>query len=136
MNQGGLIIRLIDVVLIILLGFLNISDFVLKTQIKLDSGKSTPTAQVKTRLYNVFIIEGGFYRIEDVQNDKKLEFAPPKEIALQEIELYLTNEFNQNSAQNVKTLVVLRSSENTKIQLTIDVLDICEKHKIPRSISY
>jgi len=136
MNQGGLIIRLIDVVLIILLGFLNISDFVLKTQIKLDSGKSTTTARVKTRLYNVFIVEGGFYRIEDVQNDKKLEFAPPKEIALQEIELYLTNEFNQNTSQNVKTLVVLRSSENTKIQLTIDVLDICEKHKIPRSISY
>lgn len=136
MNQGGLIIRLIDVVLIILLGFLNISDFVLKTQIKLDSGKSIATGRVITRIYNVLVLDEGNYQVEDVQNKKILMFAPPRENALQELEFYLSNELNQNLAQKTKMLVVLRSAENTKIQYTIDVLDICEKHKIPRSISY
>ena len=38
MSKGGLIIRLIDVVLILLLGFIGISDFTVKTQIKLPQG--------------------------------------------------------------------------------------------------
>ena len=47
MLKGGMIIRLIDVVLITLLGFLGITDFEVKSQIKLPSAADNDQQEIK-----------------------------------------------------------------------------------------
>ena len=52
-NKGGLIIRLIDVVLILLLGFIGISDFTVKTQIKLPTGGNESLVVMKQQVLTI-----------------------------------------------------------------------------------
>jgi biopolymer transport protein ExbD len=133
---GGLIIRLIDVVLNILFGFIIISDFGLKTQIKLDSGKAAESKKTVTYIYNVQVLNDGGFTLENSTNQQTFVFSIPRANAIAELERFLFSEFTRNRAEQNKMIVVLRSDPSTKIQYIVDVLDICEKHKIPRSISY
>lgn len=158
MQSGGSIIRLIDVVMIILLGFLNISDFGIKAQIKLDSASSQEQPN-ETLLYYVLVSPVGGFIITNSQNDETILFAqlatdsvaarsaevapaenlPEAETGrtnLANLEIFLNNRFEANSQQEINTLVVIKSHPETRIQYAIDVLDICEKNHIPRTLSY
>lgn len=138
MKSGGLIIRLIDVVLIILLGFLNISDFMLKAQIKLDTGNSETQEETQSHLYFLNVMPEGEYTVEDTEIERTLLFSIVKQEneEMNDLERFLVGEFYKNNANNIDMVLVIKSDPETKIQHTIDVLDICEKYKIPRTVSY
>lgn len=157
MQGGGMIIRLIDVVMIILLGFLNISDFGIKAQIKLDSASSQEQPN-ETMMYYILVSPAGGFIVTNSENDDTILFAQPAvdSVAalsaatstsentpdgtagtnLVKLESFLKYRFITNSQSNKNTLVVIKSHPETKIQYAIDVLDICEKNQIPRTISY
>jgi biopolymer transport protein ExbD len=158
MEGNGLIIRLIDVVMIILLGFLNISDFGNKAQIKLDSASSEEQPN-QTMMYFVVVTPSGAFIVTNSDNDEKIMFAQTgadstahlpiaatdavntqnPEISnpnLAKLEIFLNKRFEENSQNQINTLVVIKSHPETKIQYAIDVLDLCEKNEIPRTISY
>ena len=158
MGGGGLIIRLIDVVMIILLGFLAISDFGIKAQIKLDSS-SSEAQQNQTTMYFVMVSPSGGFIVTNSINKENImfagteqelneqnEFAPAERLRassaesrnpnLTKLEVFLLKRFSENTQNQINTLVVIKSHPETKIQYAIDVLDICEKNEIPRTISY
>lgn len=132
---GGAIIRLIDVVLNLLFGFIVITDFSLKTQIKLDSGNAGES-QVETRVYSVQVLQDGTFQVQTNFSQSILFFSTPQTMALADLESYLVQEFQTNTRSQIKMIVVIRSDSETKIQYSVDVLDLCEKHKITKSFSY
>jgi len=130
MLKGGTIIRLIDVVLIILLGFLGITDFEVKSQIKLPSFIESTQREINQQF--IFLI---------IKNEKQFELLDGQNIikeiegisALEDIIVQLNNVFLQNYKQMI---LVIEPNIETMIQTTVDVMDICEKYQIPKSLSY
>ena len=71
MLRGGTLIRLIDVVLIILLVFLGITDFEVKSQIKLPSAVESGQREIKQQFIFVDIKSDNRFEISDGQNPVK-----------------------------------------------------------------
>jgi len=130
MVNGGLIIRLVDVVLIILLGFLTISDFSLKTQIKLETGGNETENDSEMAIITVRIMpDKTFYVEEQDQNDRVI----PRSNSL---EAYLVNKADEYKRKKSHLMIVIEPDLDTEIQFTVDVLDICERLQIAKTISY
>ena len=130
MLRGGTIIRLIDVVLIILLGFLAITDIEIKSQIKLPSTFNSGQQEIKQHF--IFLIVKGDSLFEIVAGDMRIEHIQGIGI-LEQFLIRLNNQHHQDLTQMV---VVIEPDLETKIQTTVDVMDICEKHQIIKSLSY
>ena len=128
MVSGGLIIRLIDVVLIILLGFLTISDFSLKTQIKLPTGSGSSDAQ--TEIITIQILLDKSFRIFDDQDDIKVIRN------LNTLETHLAAKQKKYHNKKVNLLIVVEPHIDTEIQRTVEVLDVCERLHVDKTISY
>jgi biopolymer transport protein ExbD len=130
MLRGGTIIRLIDVVLIILLGFLGITDFEVKSQIKLPSAVESGQREIKQQFIFLDIKSDNRFEISDGQN-------PVKEVesieALEKLIIQLNNYYIQNFKQMI---LVIEPNLETVIQTTVDVMDICEKNQILKNLSY
>ena len=127
MSKGGLIIRLIDVVLILLLGFIGISDFTIKTQIKLPQGaEQTSTPIRKMQVVRIQIDKKNNYEI----NSSDSHFNTLNDIY--EVEKEIERRLNVNP----DLIVIIEPHLDTIIQRTVDLIDICEKYQIPKSINY
>ncbi len=130
MIRGGTIIRLIDVVLIILLGFLGITDFEIKSQIKLPSSVDSGQKEIKQQLIYLNIKNNNQFEVINGQNIIK-EVVGLK--VLEELIVQLNNVYLQNYKQMI---LVIEPNLETRIQTTVDVMDICEKYQIPKNLSY
>lgn len=130
MIRGGTIIRLIDVVLIILLGFLGITDFEIKSQIKLPSSIDSDQKEFKQQLIYLNIKNNDQFEVINGQNRIK-EVVGLK--VLEELIVQLNNAYLRNYKQMI---LVIEPNLETRIQTTVDVMDICEKYQIPKNLSY
>ncbi|MCU0644620.1 MAG: biopolymer transporter ExbD [bacterium] len=130
MLRGGTIIRLIDVVLIILLGFLGITDFEIKSQIKLPSTFNSGQQEIKQHF--IFVTVKGDSSFELVVENNRIEHIQGIGI-LEQFLIRLNYQYHQELKQMV---VVIEPDLETKIQTTVDVMDVCEKHQILKSLSY
>ena len=132
MTKGGLIIRLIDVAMIILFGFIAISDLKVRTQIRLPSEEEQqpPEPQRDPILVSVRVGADGLVNI--YENENWLMATD----AFREVEDFLTTRFEQLRSQNDEMVVLIEPDGNSPIQQTVDVLDICERHQIPKSLNY
>lgn len=130
MLRGGTIIRLIDVVLIILLGFLGITDFEVKSQVKLPSAVESGQREIKQQFIFLDILSDNFFEIIDEHNSvKKIE-------SLEILEKSLVN-LNNYYFQNFKQMIlIIEPDQESVIQTTVDVMDICEKNQILKNLSY
>ncbi len=129
MTQGGIIIRLIDIALIILFGFIAISDVNVKAQIKLP----TPIKQKAKESRNLFLIvevknEGVFELVEDKER-YRLE-------TLEELELKLVELRNKYSDEKFSLYVLIKPEEESIVQLTVSVMDLCTRLELPKNIAY
>ncbi len=129
-SQGGLIIRLIDVVLILLLGFIGISDFTLKTQIKLPTGSAESSVVLKQHVIKIRILTDHEYELDD---------APTgiwRFRSLDMLERQLEGLQAHYSQKEQQLMVVIYPADESMIQTTVDMIDVCELLRIPRSIYY
>ncbi len=124
-----MIIRLIDVVLIILLGFLGITDFEIKSQIKLPSAVDSGQKEIKQQFIFLDIKNDRQFDVVDGQNTKEIEGID----ALEDFLVKLNNHYLQNYKQMI---IVIEPGLETVVQTTVDVMDICEKHNIFKNLSY
>lgn len=125
--NSRLIMRLIDVALIILMGFISISR--LKTEyVDLPSGGNGEAAQFKThesrlriyRNYFVFVDSGASRRFK----------------SLPELEQSLVRYQQNYSRQKTRLVLIIEPQKSSLMQGLIDVLDICQRNHIDKNLSY
>jgi len=125
--NSRLMIRLIDVALIILLGFIAISR--LKTEyVDLPStGSYQPLTQKPQEA--LLRIYKNIYKFEDdglQWNCKNLN----------ELENLLVNRKNQYLKQRVKLIVTIEPHKSSIMQSLVDVFDICQRNNIEKNLNY
>lgn len=131
MTKGGIIIRLIDVAMIILFGFIVISDIKVKAQIKLPSREqSAEPEQTKQRL--IFVHVGADDTFTVTENQVPLTATA----SLEALEATLTLLHREAQSTGADLVVVIDPHQDSIMQRTVDVLDICERNQIPKSIKY
>jgi biopolymer transport protein ExbD len=130
MGKGSMIIRLIDIALTVLFGFIAVSDVEQKSQVKLPrdvTGVSTPT-QINT--LSILIFEGPQYTLMDgtreIYRDQDLERVEQQLIRIREI----------YREQNQDVVFLIQPDPNSPIQLMVNVLDVCERNQLKKSINY
>ncbi len=129
--KGGMIIRLIDVVLIILFGFIGISDIQVKLQIKLPGGekKQQQENEKKDVMFWININKHGKYSLE-IEDRTVLRFA-----RLPQLKKTLLREILPLKKKGKQIVVVINPDPGTKMQVMIDAYDLCEAAGIPKSIN-
>ncbi len=133
MNRSGIIIRLIDVAMIILFGFIAISDIKVTAQIKLPADdkeqlQTEPDDEPVVLFVRIEVTEG--FVVE--QDDEILRAT--KDAG--ELETLLTNMLDRYRLAGRKLVVLIEPNEDSMIQYTVDMLDICERNSIPFNINY
>lgn len=140
MGRSGSIIRLIDVVLNVLFGFMMISEIIYYSQIKLPS-KGAPVTQpdmeIEQDIVNVYIdskIDQNLPGKMEVAfrvtvGDEVKEFD---KISL--LEKYLVERSKESAKFQRPFIVVLEPFAESLVQTTIDVLDLCVRHNFQQTI--
>ena len=130
MSKGGSIIRLIDVVLNILFGFMGITDFETKSQIMLPSIVGVGTQEIQQQVVFLKIRNDSQFVVINGINVAK-EFQ-----GIEDLGQYI-DQLNRAYFQNsIQMLLIIEPEQETIIQTTVDVMDICEKYQIPKNLSY
>lgn len=119
--------RLIDVALIILMGFISISR--MKTEyVDLPSGGNGEAPQWKSHESRLRIYRN-FFEFTDSGASRRLKSASELEQAL--------SRYQQNyHRQNIRLVLTIEPQKASLMQGLIDVLDICQRHKIDKNLSY
>ncbi len=132
--NSGLIIRLVDIVLIILFGFIGISDIKVKRQIKVP-GKTVESETPQENLKNNTMIVVDFY-----DDDLYIFSIDNKEIGrtfgLSKAYTKFLEYRRHYKKDSSGVVFILRPNETVTMQQTIDVFDICEKEKLQKGIDF
>ena len=126
MSQGGIVIRLIDVVLILLFGFISISEISSKSLVNLPKSSQTNySLPDKENLLIIGITTDGMYLIENedelISNFSALKF-------------YIVSKNDENILNNIETRVRIRSNWDTPIKYTLALANLCDYLGIPKGI--
>ncbi|MCU0642638.1 MAG: biopolymer transporter ExbD [bacterium] len=123
MSKGGIIIRLIDIVLLLLFGFLIVSEVNRKSPVKL------PQSDVKVKRE----ITEEELLIIGIRADKSLYLEGENRVVPSLTELYnLITIRNQSfESLNRKFRVRIRSEWNLPIKYTMQIANFCRKNNIP-----
>jgi len=121
--QSGLIIRLIDVVMILLFGFIAISEVNKKSMIKLAKSVAVPsTYPDRETVVFIGILPDGRFLVKD-------ETSIITNIAT--LRRYIQSEKNRLNRQKIRMRVRIRSNYNTPVKYSFSVVRICQDLKIP-----
>jgi biopolymer transport protein ExbD len=125
--NSRLMIRLIDVALIILLGFIAISR--LKTEfVDLPStGDSKPQVQIPHEAFLYLSVN----LFSFVDSGRKWNCH-----TLSELENFLIRQNNVYLQRGVKLVVTIEPHKSCIMQSLVDVLDICQRNKIEKNLDY
>jgi biopolymer transport protein ExbD len=133
-NRGGFLIRFIDIGLIILFGFLIITDIEVLAQINMpgdDESADTETLDEMAYL-SVFISAEGIYDVEDIEAERMRCSNLADHIELEACLIELRDEYRAAGQQPV---VLVEPEATSLVQFTVDVLDICDRNGIPKNIN-
>lgn len=126
MSQGGIVIRLIDVVLILLFGFISISEISSKSVIHLPkSEQMVYSLPDREDLIIIGITPEGKFLIED-ESEMIEDFNALK--------YYIVTKHQENLNNNVETRVRIRSNWNTSIKYTLAVANVCDMLQVPKGM--
>ncbi|KAA3660587.1 MAG: hypothetical protein DWQ10_06340 [Calditrichaeota bacterium] len=129
MNKGGFIIRLIDITLIILFGFISISDLKVNALIKLPT---LVEGEAGTQKIIPLVV-----KIGDESSFEFIEDRIPKEAAsLLELEGYFKASIEKYAGQKEQMLVFIEPHVDSAVQMTVDVIDLCRKYGLTRNLAF
>jgi biopolymer transport protein ExbD len=130
MGKGGMIIRLIDIALTVLFGFIAVSDVEQKTQVKLPRDVTGVPQQTKLNTVSILVLDGPRYTV----------MVGPREIMsdtdLERVEKVLIEINKQFQERNEGVIFLIQPDPNSPIQLTVNVLDVCERNHFVKNINY
>ena len=125
-----MMIRLIDVVLIILVGFVSVADIVPKSQIKLpqkEKEKEQQQEQEDIPIVYLGVLAEGYY-IKIVDEDSSY-YADENFAAL---EMNLVNYYYNHP----QSQIIILPHDFSPIQNTINVIDLCQEYNIPKNLVF
>jgi len=126
MGQGSMLIRLIDVVFILLFGFISISQVTHKSQIDLPKSTETPNSYPDPEeIVFIGIIPSGIYLVEN--ETRSID-------DLQVLVYYLRNKKNELEQNGARIRVRLRAAWNTPIKHIMTAADVCDNLGIQKGI--
>lgn len=126
MSQGGIVIRLIDVVLILLFGFISISEISSKSLVELPKSSQTKySLPDNENLLIIGIMPDGRYVIEN-ENEFVFDFDAVK--------FYVVSKNEENIRNKIDTRVRIRSNWDTPIKYTLMLANLCDYLGIPKGI--
>lgn len=126
MKKGGMLIRLIDVVLILLFGFISISEISEKTLIELPaSTEIPPSLPDKEEIVIVGVAMNGIYLLEN----ETVHISAPQDLLS-----YLQAEKATALASGTNLRVRVRPHRDTPIKYTMRVAAICDQLNIAKGM--
>ncbi len=126
MSRGGMMIRLIDVVFILLFGFIAISEVTDRSKIELPKSENTPkTPPDREKLLIVGVADDGSYLVDN----EMVRLTSPKELYN-----YLATKKEKAGGDAAGLLVRVRPNWNTPIKYTMLVASICDKLNIVKGM--
>ena len=129
MNKGGFIIRLIDITLIILFGFISISDLKVQGLIKLPQLVEGEDSQ--QQIIPLVIKIAGAQQFEYIENRQ----ARPAS-SLAELEIFMEETVDRHQQERGNILVFIKPDIDTPVQLTVDVIDLCRKFNLTKNLAF
>lgn len=126
MSKGGNILRLIDVVLILLFGFISISEVSHRSKIQLPKSTETPTTPPdKETIIVVGVSPKGAFL---VNNESSLLSSA------QELRDFLTLEKQKAVKAKARLKVRVRPNWNTPVEHAMTVAAICDQLQLPKGL--
>ena len=126
MNGSTIILRLIDVVLILLFGFISISEISRQTKITLPKSENIQiTNPDKESILLIAITDDGHYLVE---NEAK-RVSDPKDL-----KIYIEYKQKEYESKKSQMRVRIRSNFNTPVRYTVMLANLCDILNIPKSI--
>lgn len=129
MNKGGFIIRLIDITLIILFGFISISDLKVQGLIKLP--QLVEGEDSHQQIIPLVIKITGENNFEYIENRKA---RPASSIAA--LDSLVQESVDRHSQEKGNILVFIKPDVDSPVQITVDVIDLCRKFNLTRNLAF
>ena len=132
MRKNTFLIRFIDIGLILLFGFIVISDITIRSQIELPgSDPGEPQQDRQPHVVTIQIMGEDGFRLYDPQSESFL--ASYESIDL--LENGLRSYRRQIHAENKTLLALIELDDATRMQTFIDILDLCDRLGIPKNVN-
>lgn len=135
MNNGTFLIRFIDIGLLLLFGFIVISDITVRTQIAMPgTEEETLIEEDREREITLIIIQietAETFRVMDSSTEELLG----ETTASDELEPLMTTVAETYRENNIDIVVLIQPGEAAVMQSLIQVMDICDRLSIPRNIN-
>lgn len=131
MKKSSFLIRFIDIGLILLFGFVIISDITVRSQIVLPGSENSISEETQNHLLFLEIMEGNRYQITET----KTQLVYQEAMGLQELEELLTAIQHEKENQDGLVTVVIHPTDEATMQQLVDVLDICDRIGLPNNIN-
>jgi len=133
MNDAGFLIRFIDIGLIILFGFIWVSDITTFTHIDMSGDEQEQQTQKNERLaiLEVQVKRGGLFAVTN-QESGAIEC---ENVRRDELQSCLSRADQELAQRNKRAVVLINPSEASAVQHTVDVLDVCQRLGIPKNIN-
>jgi biopolymer transport protein ExbD len=135
MATRGFLIRFIDIGLIVLFGFLMISDIDVSSRVDLasplDAEEEPDTSEVEERAFILVEIGAdGAYRVSDPREGGEFTRAETPEALSVELE----RRSREHRARGTETVVLLQPHPASLVQETVDAMDVCDRLSLPKSL--
>ena len=133
MQRRGYLIRFIDLGLIILFGFLMISDLTVTSQIALPGRDEVqpPPVDGSTRSLTVTVDSEGLYTVENQASGESLYSGISAE---EELEFVLKTLDAQYDEAGETLRIIIVPSGDASMQRLVDILDVCDRLGLSRYI--
>ncbi|PTM14703.1 MAG: hypothetical protein DA446_05670 [Bacteroidetes bacterium] len=135
MSNGSFLIRFIDIGLLLLFGFIIISDITVRTQLELPSTEEEViTNEEGEREITLLIIQienDNTFRVMDSETEELLIETETSD----QLEPLLTTVASDYRDRNIDIIILIQPGDETIMQSLIYVMDICDRLGIPRNIN-
>ncbi|MEX0773934.1 MAG: biopolymer transporter ExbD [Balneolales bacterium] len=131
MKKNSFLIRFIDIGLIMLFGFVIISDITVRSQIELPGHNESSTGESQNILLFLEIKEANQFEITEVETQLMYDEIN----GLSELEELLLSIRQEKQAEDLDVTAVIHPQEEVTMQQLVDVLDICDRIGIPKNIN-
>lgn len=133
MQNTGFLVRFIDIGLIILFGFIWVSDISTFSHIDM-SGDDKKQKSEQTEKIDILKVQVGKRGVYSVINQKTGE-VECGEVEQSGLERCLDRANEQSTQRGRRAVVLIEPSEESAVQHTVNVLDICQRLGIPKNIN-